>query len=135
MTTKQLTRPKGDTVGVVYFAEAEIDFSSVAVKQVIASLPAGAVVISLDIEVVTAFNAGSTNLLTGGYGAIAAGTADDFCATVDETTPAIYVGTGIQPKLQAATDVAVYYTPTGTPPTTGVARAYLRFALTAQNAG
>jgi phosphoribulokinase len=81
------------------------------------------------IEVITAFNAASTNLLTMGYGAIGAGTADDYVDTVTEGTPAVYPGVVTAPiaALTAETDVYLYYTPTGTAATTGKAICYVEW--------
>lgn len=137
MAGKQRTRPyEADNAGAVSIAEAEIDFSAAAARQLIATLPAGAVILRAWVEVLTAFNAGSTNLVTVGYGDIAAGTADDYVATVTEGTPGVYDGAaaGVPlAALAAAQDVYAYYTPSGTAPTTGKARAFVMYSRLAMN--
>ena len=88
------------------------------------------------VEVITAFNAGTSNLVTVGYGAIAAGTADDFVPTVTEATPGVYPqATPGAPfaALAADTDVYVYYTPGAADATTGKARAFIEYARLAAN--
>jgi len=133
----QRTRPyHSGAAGAPSVAEAEITFSAAAARQLIASVPAGAVILNAWVEVLEAFNAGTTNLITLGYGAIGAGTADDFVATVTEGTPGVYgqATPGLPfAALAAATDVYAYYTPTGTAATTGKARAFVEFVRLAAN--
>jgi len=97
-------------------------------------VPAGAVILRCWVEVLTAFNASVSNLLTVGYGAIAAATADDFADTVTEGTPGVYPST-IPPTaaLAADTDVYAYYTPGAADATTGKARAFIEFVRLAAN--
>lgn len=131
------TRPyNAANAGATSVAEAEITFSAAAARQLIASLPAGAVILNAWVEVLTAFNAGTSNLITVGYGAIAAGTADDFVATVTEGTPGVYgqATPGLPfAALAADTDVYVYYTPGAADATTGKARAFIEYARLAEN--
>lgn len=122
--------------GAISIAESEIIFSAAAARQLIASLPAGAVILRTWVEILTAFNAGSSNLVTVGYGAVADATADDYVATVTEGTPGVYdgVAAGVPlAALAAAQDVYAYYTPGGTAPTTGKARAFVMWARLAAN--
>jgi hypothetical protein len=91
MAGSQRTRPyNAANAGATSVAEAEITKSAAAARQLIASLPLGAVILAAWVEVLEAFNAGTSNLVTVGYGAIGAGTADDFVATVTEATPGVY---------------------------------------------
>ena len=88
------------------------------------SLDVGDVVVQCWVEVLTAFNAASTNVLT--VGTVAA--ADKYLAAADvtEATPAVYPTGGKGPfaaETVAAT-LNVKYTQTGTAATTGAARAY-----------
>lgn len=137
MTGSLRTRPyNAGNAGATSVAEAEIDFSDAAARQLIASLPAGAVILAAWVEVLTAFNAGTSNLITVGFGAVAAATADDYVATVTEGTPGVYG----QPTpglpfaaLAADQDVYVYYTPGATGATTGKARAFIEYARLADN--
>lgn len=137
MAGSQRTRPVfAGTAGASSIAEAEITFSAADARQLIASLPAGAVILSAWVEVITAFNAGTTNVLTVGFGAIAAATADDYVATVTEATPGVYgqATPGLPfAALAAAQDVYAYCSSTGTAATTGKARAFIEFVRSAAN--
>lgn len=130
MGSKQLSRSFAPgSIGVVNVVAAEIDFSAAAARQLLEQLPIGAVIKRCWIEVITAFNAGTSNLLTMGSGAIGAGTADDYVDTVTEGTPGVYQGVVTAPiaALAVATDVYVYYTPGDTAATTGKAIAYVEW--------
>jgi hypothetical protein len=137
MAGSQKTRPRfADAAGAVSVAEAELLFSAADARQLIASLPAGAVILAAWVEVITAFNAGTTNVVTVGFGAIASGTADDYVATVTEGTPGVYgqATPGLPfAALAADQDVYAYYSSTGTAPTTGKARAFIAYVRTAAN--
>lgn len=137
MSGSQKTRPRfADTAGVASIAEAEITKSAAAARQLIASLPAGAVIVNAWVEVLEAFNAGTSNLVTVGFGAIGAGTADDYVAAVTEGTPGVYGQTtpGLPfPALAAAQDVYAYYTPGAGDATTGKARAFIEYVRLAVN--
>lgn len=134
MAGSQRTRPyHAGAAGAPSVAEAEITFSDAAARVLIATVPASAVILRSWVEVITAFNAGTSNLLTVGTGAIGSGTADDIVDTVTESTPGVYGGNGPMVALAAATDVYVYYTPGATGATTGKARAFIEFARLAAN--
>lgn len=128
------TRPyHAGAAGAPSIAEAEITFSDAAARQLICSLPAGAVVLRAWVEVLTAFNAGTSNLLTVGWGAVGASTADDYVATVDESQASVATATGPFAAETADKDVYVYYTPGATGATTGKARAFVEYARLAAN--
>ena len=134
MAGSQRTRPyHAGAAGAPSVAEAEITFSDAAARVLIASVPAGAVILRAWVEVLTAFNAGTSNLLTLGYGATGASTADDFVATVDESQASVATATGPFAALTADTDVYVYFTPGATGATTGKARGFIEFARLAAN--
>ena len=137
MAGSQLTRPyHAGAAGAPSVAEAEILFSDAAARVLIATVPAGAVILRAWVQVKTAFNAGTSNLVTVGSGAIGGGTAADYVAAVTEGTPAVYDGVGSPvpfAALAAATDVYVYYTPGATGATTGKAHAFIEFVRTAAN--
>lgn len=137
MAGSQRTRPyHAGAAGATSVAEAEITFSAAAARQLISSLPAGAVILAAWVELLTAFNAGVSNLITVGFGAIAAGTADDYVATVTEATPGVYgqATPGLPfAALTANTDVYVYYTPGDGAATTGKARAFIEYVRLAAN--
>lgn len=137
MTTKALTRPyHSGSAGAPNIAQAEIDFSAAAARQLICTLPANSVVTNAWVEVVTAFNAGTSNLLTLGWGAIAAGTADDYVATVTEGTPGVYgqATPGLPFAVETADkDVYIYYTPGAADATTGKAYGFVAYSRLANN--
>lgn len=134
MAGSQLTRPyHAGAAGAPSVAEAEILFSDAAARVLIATVPAGAVILRSWVEVITAFNAGTSNLLTVGTGAIGAATADDIVATVTEGTPGVYTGNGPMAAIAAATEVYAYYTPGATGATTGKARAFIEYVRLAAN--
>ena len=91
------------------------------------SLPAGAVIMMVISEVLTAFNAGGTNPITVGTTLLGtqiangAGAGTDFDPTVVGATS---VGRGLGGSLAAAADTPLYYSyvPTGGAATTGQAR-------------
>lgn len=87
------------------------------------SLPAGAYIISVQVSVLTVFNAGSTNTLTIGTNGP---TYNDICASGTVNPAAlgntvVTTGNGLATVLNATSDVAVFakYGQTGTPATTG----------------
>ena len=136
MAGTQRTRPyHAGAAGATSVAEAEITKSDAAARQLVCTVPAGAVILRAWVEVLEAFNAGTSNLVTVGTGAIAAGTADDYVDTVTEATPGVYPGLSAGPTaaLAADTDVYVYYTPGAAGATTGKARAFIEFARLAAN--
>lgn len=137
MSGSQRTRPyHANSAGAPSVAEAEILFSDAAARQLIVDLPAGAVILNSWVEVLEAFNAGTSNLVTVGYGAIGAGTADDYVATVTEATPGVYgqATPGLPfAALGAAQSVYVYYTPGAAGATTGKARAFVEYVRLAAN--
>jgi hypothetical protein len=137
MAGSQRTRPyHAGAAGAPSVAEAEIIFSAAAARVLIATLPLGAVILNSWVEVITAFNAGTSNLVTVGYGAIGAATADDFVPTVTEQTPGLYpqATPGLPfAAVGAETDVYVYYTPGDTAATTGKARAFIHYVRLAAN--
>ena len=134
MTGSQRTRPyHAGAAGAPSIAEAEITKSDAAARQLIASLPAGAVITRAWVEVLEAFNAGTSNLLTVGHGAVGAGTADDYVDTVTESTPGVSAAAGPFAALVADQDVYVYYTPGATGATTGKARAFIEYFRSAAN--
>lgn len=95
----------------------------------VVSLPIGAIIKRVWVEVITAFNAVTTNVLLLGH----ATTDDAYLAAgdVDEATPAVYPtgSKGPFPALTAARIVKAKYTQTGTAATTGQAKAYVEYVL------
>lgn len=108
-------------------AEADIAFGDTAVKD-LDTLAVGEIVVSCWVEVITAFNAGTTNVLTLGV----AGTVNKYLAAadIDETTPAVYPTGGKGPFAAetAAVTLSVKYVQTGGAATAGAAKAYALIA-------
>jgi hypothetical protein len=96
--------------------------TGVATGVLMGYLPAGAHILYCSVHVRTAFNAGTTNVLTvgtaGGSNADIAG-----AATVTEGTPGYYGGVPVADIAYPTGDLAIYaqYTQTGTAATTGKA--------------
>jgi hypothetical protein len=128
----QRTRPRfAGVAGALSIAEAEILFSDAS--QAVVDLPAGAVVTRAWCEVITAFNAGTTNVLELGV----TGTQGKYIASTDitEGTPAVYPagGRGPFPAETAAVTVRAFFAQTGTAATTGRARFFVEYARLAAN--
>ncbi|KRR21907.1 hypothetical protein [Bradyrhizobium retamae] len=92
-------------------------------------LPKGAVVIGTDVQIVEAFNAGTTNVLTVGLAGVAnnlvaAGDADEAAVALTQNVKP--TGTALGP-LSADHRVSVHYTHTGTAPTTGKAIIIIKY--------
>jgi len=108
--------------GATRLVAATIPFGSSAVD--LDTLAVGDVVIKCWAQVVTAFNAGTTNVLTVGDGT----TANKYLAAADVTegTPGVYPTGGAGPFAAetAAGTLRATYAQTGTAATTGSARVY-----------
>lgn len=88
-------------------------------KVSLGTIPAGAIIVKTDVNIATAFNAGTTNVLVVGHGAsfneqVAAGDVDETSATLQTKATALAA-------LSAAKEVFVKYTQTGGAATTGAA--------------
>ena len=108
--------------GATRLVAATIPFGSSTVD--LDTLAVGDVVIKCWAQVVTAFNAGTTNVLTVGDGT----TANKYLAAADVTegTPGVYPTGGAGPFAAetAAGTLRATYAQTGTAATTGSARVY-----------
>lgn len=108
--------------GATRLVAATIPFGSSTVD--LDTLAAGDVVIKCWAQVVTAFNAGTTNVLTVGDGT----TANKYLAAADVTegTPGVYPTGGAGPFAAetASGTLRATYAQTGTAATTGSARVY-----------
>lgn len=138
MAGTQRTRAyHGKSAGAVSISEAEITFSAANARVLVDSLPAGAVILDAWIDLKVAFNAGTSNAVTMGWGAIDDATDNDIVETVDETTPAVYPGVVLasapMAQLTTARDVYLYYKPGDAAASTGQARGYLVWARMAAN--
>jgi hypothetical protein len=101
--------------GTIGFAQSSVTLDTLAI---------GDVVVQCWAQVLTAFNAATTNVLIAGNGV----TADKFLAAADVTegTPGVYPtgGKGPYTAETAAGSLVVAYSQTGTAATTGSARVY-----------
>lgn len=130
---KQLTRPRfADAAGAVSVAEAEILFSEVTPFTVdVVTIPLGAIVLRAWAEILTVFNAGTTNVLVLGHAA-----ADDAylaAADVNEAAVGASAAKGPFAAETAARTIQAKYTQTGTAATTGKARVFVEYVRTAAN--
>lgn len=138
MAGTQRTRNRASkTAGVFGVSEAEITFSTAAARVFVDRLPVGAVIRTAWVEVLTAFNAGDSNTVVMGWGAISDAENNDLVATVNEAAPGVYPGVVLDSapiaQVTVERDVYLYYTPTGAAPTTGRARGYIVWARSAAN--
>jgi hypothetical protein len=96
------------------------------------TLPAGAIVTSTSVLITTAFNAGTTNVLTVGGNTT---TYNDIVAANDVDETATGLTNGIKPtgsslgKLAADRDVYAKYTQTGTAATAGAATVIIHYIV------
>jgi hypothetical protein len=108
--------------GQLRLVSAALLFSNTTVD--LESLAVGDVVVSAWVQVITAFNAGTTNVITLGDGT----TADKYLAAADVTegTPGVYPTGGKGPYVAetGTGTLRATYTQTGTAATTGAARVY-----------
>jgi hypothetical protein len=126
----KLTRPyHAGAAGATSIASAEILFSDT--EQEIVVVPAGAVVIHVWAQVLAAFNAGTTNVLTAGV----TGTVDKYLAAADVNEAAVGGNAAKGPFAVEAivTSVKAFYAQTGTAATTGKARVFVELARLAAN--
>ena len=124
------TRPyHAGAAGAVSVAEAEILFSDA--NQDVVDIPAGAVITRVWAEILTAFNGGTTNVLTVGV----TGTQEKYLAAADiaEGTPGASAAKGPYAAEAAAVTVKAFYSQTGTAATTGKARIFVEFTRLAAN--
>lgn len=127
---KQRTRPyNAGNAGAVSIAEAEITFADST--QDVVDVPAGAVVLRVWAEVLTAFNAGTTNVLIVGHAA------DDdaylAAADVNEAAAGASAAKGPFAAETAARTIQAKYTQTGTAASAGRARVFVEYARLAAN--
>lgn len=137
MAGSQRTRPHdAGAAGRPNFAEAAITFAAANARQLIASLPAGAVVLRRWFEIITPFDSGTSDELNIGWGAVGAATSDDILDGVDgQGAAGVYPATANIPmvRLAAAQDIYAYHLTVGTDPTAGEARAFIEWIRTADN--
>lgn len=110
-------------VGTLRVVAGTINFNTAGGTVDLDTLDAGEVVVDARVEVLTAFNAATTNVLTVGNGVVSTkfvGTSD-----VTEGTPGAYKAAGPYTAETVAGAVRVTYTQTGTAATTGSAKVYV----------
>lgn len=111
------------TQQVSYFrAVVNFNDAGIATGRQFGTLPANAYIVNVQVEIVTAFNAVTTNVLT--FGTTTAATQLVSAADTDETATGVTsVSRGLGRSLTASGDTALYakYTQTGTAATAGKA--------------
>lgn len=128
-TTPSFPPARKDPRQVVNVLKRTLNYndSDIAAASFANALPSGAVVLSVHCEIVTAFNAGTTNPITVGTNA---STYNNMLASTDVTsgTPGVYFisssgTTKLGQAFAASGDAPVFatYAPTGTAATTGKA--------------
>ena len=98
--------------------------SGVTTGVLVGTLPAGAIITNVVVQIATVFNAATTNVLavgTTGTGTDLMTSAEAIAGTQGQKTAAAYKGTTASNPLAADTDIFVSYTQTGAAATTGIA--------------
>lgn len=116
---------------LVHFLRKRVNFNDAGISTgvILGTLPAGAQITKVSANVITAFNAGTTNVLTVGtvgtaYNNLAAaGDIDETSATYQEGVAATYGSV----EFAVDTDVYIKYVQTGTAATTGQADVFLTY--------
>jgi len=110
--------------GVYYYRSASITYADSSVE--LGLIPSGATIVATIVNVSEAFNAGTTNVLTVGYGA----SFDELVAAADVNESSA-TKQAVFKSLTLTADKTVYikYAYTGTAPTTGEATVTVIFSL------
>ncbi len=115
----------------VHYLKKRVNYNDTGISSGIKmpnALPAGAEILFTAVKIKTAFNAGTTNVLTVGQNSssyndiVAAGDVDE------SVTGNTQVGTGADLDITADTSVFIKYTQTGTAATAGVAEIIIAYA-------
>lgn len=118
---------------LVHYLRIAVNFNDTGIGSGVAkqTLPAGAIIIGTDVNILTAFNAVSTNVLTAGINGPTTNNNIVAAGDVDETAVALTqnvkpTGTALV-SLAADSIVYVMYTQTGTAATTGAAIIIIKY--------
>jgi hypothetical protein len=124
-TTPAIPPSRLDPRQVVNTLKRTINFNDVDVAAALFanSLPLGANILDVQVEIVTVFNAGSTNVLTVGTNSTSFNDIVNAADVNEAATGVTKVTRGLGRSLAAAAEkpVAAKYAQTGTPATTGQA--------------
>jgi hypothetical protein len=129
MSTSGRARNTGEQL--THFIRKTVNYNDTNIgtsdKVKVGTLPAGAFIVKTLVRVETAFNAGTTNVLTvgtsGGSDADIVGASD----VTEGSTGTVVVTTGNGLSITADTDVFAKYTQTGTVATTGKATIVIEY--------
>lgn len=127
-----LKNPRSFHTQQIHYLRADVSFdtANIATGVIIGTLPSGAQVVDAVVNVTTAFNAATTNVLTAGT---VGASYDNIvgAADVTEGTTGGYRAAILTAGRQVAADTDVYarYTQTGTAATTGKATIVIAFAV------
>ena len=105
-----------------HYLRKRVNFNDagVATGNLVGTMPAGAQIVDVTVNITTAFNAVSTNVINVGtttVGAEVAASAQVIAGTPGVKKPTAYYSLGV---MAADTDIWVSYTQTGTAATTGI---------------
>ena len=119
----------------VHYLVADIDFSDTTVS--LGWIPAGAVVIECGVNVVTAFNAATNDLLDIGYRNAGDGTADDtdeFATAVDISAVGrkavdSAINTAAETYFPEGAEIVAVYTQSGTAADAGAGKVWITYLV------
>ncbi|MHC2462121.1 hypothetical protein [Bradyrhizobium embrapense] len=131
-TNTKGTTARKNSAQMVHYLRFAVNFNDAGIAAGVGkqTLPAGAVIIGTDVNIVTAFNAGTTNVLTVGS---AAGANADVVAGADVAENATGLTQNIKPTgamlvpLAADTQVFAQFTQTGGAATAGKAIVVVKY--------
>jgi hypothetical protein len=124
--------PKLYQTDQVHFLVAHVDYNDTGISSGIrvGTLPAGCIIVGTDVLITTAFNAGTTNVLTAGGNS---SSFNDIVASGDVDETATGLTQNIKPtgsslgRLAADRDVYVMYAQTGTAASAGSADVIVKY--------
>lgn len=128
------TNPRATQYQLVHYIRKKVNYNDagIAAGVYFGTLPAGAIIIGTDVQIDTAFNAVTTNVLTVG----SAATLTEVVQGSDVTEGTIGLTLNIKPNASPYTsaiasdlDLYVSYTQTGTAATAGKAYIIVKFVL------
>lgn len=125
---------RNDSMQDVHTIRFKVNYNDAATGVAVAkqTIPAGSIIVGTDVQVTTAFNAATTNVLSVGFEASTyanlATTAQTASGTPGLKQNLIPTGTALVP-LAADSTVYALYSQTGAAATTGVAYVIVKFVL------
>lgn len=132
------TRPyNAGNAGALSLAECEVLFAAADARVLLAEkVPAGAVIVDAWFEILTAFDSGTSDTLSIGWGAVGGANDGAILDSIDgQGVAGVYPATRGIPSVRMAAeqDIYAYHNTEGTAPAAGAARAFIVYARTADN--